>query len=940
MGGEIKLGTGVASTQTVSDRMFGANVIYTKDYVDPGGNFDTLFHTLQFGELRFPGGTATEQSWEFSPRLFDPYNPSGVQAGSERIVTFPAYLDFTIEHQIDSVLVVPTEPLLVRTPGQPTSVSSAGLYEEMVRMKGFLHHSYSDKDPTLVEIGNEYWYQGDRMTPQEYGLVANKVINGFEYLYDLHKTYDEPGFVHPRTAFQVPPDGSVQELQKMLGYLSMDARAAVDAAIVHYYPVKYANVDAFDSKFSIADTLSKQTGFGHIDTYVSEWNASSSTTDMLGLAQGTGLLHMMSYMVEQGVDEATVWGTQYRSLNTSLADLTPDPSNPDLPLMRLTPAGEVFRWMSSSLRGARPIDFKDADPSGAVVVHGFEGGDHFQLFVSSMSGTTQAFHLDASAAVGRYDHVWGQQLHALDDTSTPTINEGDPRSARTDAFITTIDGSKVGTDGAIDLSLAPYEIVRLEFTRGNAGVWMYGHDQAELPGANFDDTLTGGAGNDTIQGAHGNDVLSGEAGNDRIEGGKGDDSLFGGDGNDTLFSGPGQDRLLGGKGSDVLVGQGDHATLWGGGSRDDFIVDPHAQTLLPDFELGSGETVSFLRTYKTVESIESHLKTVGDDLVMTHDAGGTTTIPGLGGHEHDFALAVTDTMAKAPTDKIVTDLLKPVPDGSIPDYPPPGPIDLPMQQASITYAESLLEKNPAEAARYFADMTDAQFDSFLSRINPNVFVYSMAPKSLAAMLNAFDNSQREELLASLKGKSMGASLVGMAEDVGGFLTSLSGQALVDVGSNVMDAYQDRILSSLTESQRQLLQDRLDAARGNEDYDGMTFQDNVPPDPDPASGSGSGGGCFVAGAAYGDPDHPDVLYLRALRDRVLVRSGPGRLFIATYWRVGPPLARIVRRVPALRRLSRRMLGRLVHRLRQRGPIAARRLRLSYTARMLAGGPLPA
>ena len=68
-------------------------------------------------------------------------------------------------------------------------------------------------------------------------------------------------------------------------------------------------------------------------------------------------------------------------------------------------------------------------------------------------------------------------------------------------------------------------------------------------------------------------------------------------------------------------------------------------------------------------------------------------------------------------------------------------------------------------------------------------------------------------------------------------------------------------------------------------------------------SKSGTTCFVATAAYGDPDHPDVVFLRAFRDGTLKASAPGRAFIAFYWKVGPVLAKPLLRWPALRRGAR-------------------------------------
>ena len=68
------------------------------------------------------------------------------------------------------------------------------------------------------------------------------------------------------------------------------------------------------------------------------------------------------------------------------------------------------------------------------------------------------------------------------------------------------------------------------------------------------------------------------------------------------------------------------------------------------------------------------------------------------------------------------------------------------------------------------------------------------------------------------------------------------------------------------------------------------------------------GCFVAGAVYGDPGHPDVVALRDWRDRHL--SGPAperwamRALAAAYERVGPRAARAVAGRPRLRAALRK------------------------------------
>jgi hypothetical protein len=67
----------------------------------------------------------------------------------------------------------------------------------------------------------------------------------------------------------------------------------------------------------------------------------------------------------------------------------------------------------------------------------------------------------------------------------------------------------------------------------------------------------------------------------------------------------------------------------------------------------------------------------------------------------------------------------------------------------------------------------------------------------------------------------------------------------------------------------------------------------------AQKSGGSGGCFVATAAYGDYDAPEVVFLRRYRDESLRKGVLGRAFIQAYYAVSPPLARLVTKSELLR-----------------------------------------
>lgn len=79
---------------------------------------------------------------------------------------------------------------------------------------------------------------------------------------------------------------------------------------------------------------------------------------------------------------------------------------------------------------------------------------------------------------------------------------------------------------------------------------------------------------------------------------------------------------------------------------------------------------------------------------------------------------------------------------------------------------------------------------------------------------------------------------------------------------------------------------------------------------------SSGGCFVATAAFGDYNAPEVVYLSAFRDESLSRSVVGRGLIRAYYAVSPPFATAIAKSNFLRQAVRKVfLQPLIFLLRQ-------------------------
>lgn len=79
---------------------------------------------------------------------------------------------------------------------------------------------------------------------------------------------------------------------------------------------------------------------------------------------------------------------------------------------------------------------------------------------------------------------------------------------------------------------------------------------------------------------------------------------------------------------------------------------------------------------------------------------------------------------------------------------------------------------------------------------------------------------------------------------------------------------------------------------------------------PKDRGGGGDDCFIATAAYGSPLDVRVQCLRNFRDRILCTKRWGRCLIVAYYRISPPIARLVKKSDFFKGLVRSALTRLV------------------------------
>jgi hypothetical protein len=960
--------------RVITPEHLGANTIYTRNFLDRGGPYDRLFEDLEFGLLRFPGGTVTEE--RFAPggteiaRLFDTTRPAGFGAeGEARIVTAPAFFAYAAEKDVPVKFVLPTENYFgtgldddgFRTP------SAFGVYELLRHADDIIRGVHGETEIETFVIGNEFWYKKERQTPEEYGRMADTLATGLERVFKAYAASgDAPdGWSAPQIGIQVGQGWRPEQNDAILRELSPEARGSIDVLIQHFYPSQYHQVQNSPGTFDRLDDFRAAEGFGDLKYYVSEWNTSVREDADTGLLQSSTMLEIMRMMLSRDVEYASIWGTQYANLPNRLSALARDSGDPSGFSATLTPAGEIFRMMSQSLVGTRALDLdtpgflretlaqkpedrpedRPEDGRDQMVMHAFQGADKTIVFLSSRSDGDMRVTLDYRDLVPEYTHLWGQRLSVIDDPAT-AIDEGDPTSPFAKPHVGTMTEDEMARGDLLSLTFGPYEIIRLEFTMNSAGVEMRGHDQMVDPAADHDDTLIGGAGDDLIRDFLGDNLLRGGAGNDTIIGGIGDDTLRGGEGDDLLIGSGGVAHVLGGTGSDTLVGGHEGGVIEGGTEGvKHFVVSVTGDTVVEGFRPDEGHTLSFLRAYGSIEEVRDTLDIDGEDLLLRHEAA-TTRLVGAADRIDFLDASLSDFMESSPVSALLDDLLAEAPDGTPmrdaaapPDDDPNAPLD------AAQFADLLDVTDAAGLAGKLDTLSPAQIAGFADMLNPTIYALSAPPDVFVELLNRLDGETLEDFVAGLSPDAITAKLADQSAgaEMRVAWALLSDEAMMLLADHLSPApaphaeqpgadQHDTLHSAETGTQAQALAPPETAGMFGVAGAGMSVTRAaeadefplraIPPEEDEralfetldaqaeAQVAQEGGGCFIATVAYADPFHSDVVYLRRFRERYLRPCRIGRLFIAAYNAGGPVLARVLRPHPRGRGAVRWVLSQFV------------------------------
>ena len=406
----------------------------------------------------------------------------------------------------------------------------------------------------------------------------------------------------------------------------------------------------------------------------------------------------------------------------------------------------------------------------------------------------------------------------------------------------------------------PKNFVPLEFYEHRADelALNYGLKGAEVkadPGSKAAVHMFGTKSNDTHHGSGGAQVMRGSDGDDVINGNTGNATIYGGHGDDLIAGGIDNDVIYGGPGDDMIWGGDGDDTLYGG-RGDDYLHGGRGDDLLVGGE--------------------------GNDTLV--GGRGNNTLVGGGGEYsvnrfHFFEDEGKDVITDFKLDSDLITLQHEIDPLTVEIYQNEdgNTVINHGQEASVTLRGISLE-DFQEAAALRSEIGDP-----IISITPDPEQEILM--DLRLEIGYYDNAKPPSLF--IEGILYGAKAFG-ADSPGGYTYVKDGE----IPDDFDDENEDENLP--------LKPDDDDEDEGQDQEEEDT--------------EGGNGTCFVATAAYRDPWHPDVVFLRAYRDHFLIHRSWGRRFVKLYWIVGPVIAKPVRAYDPLAHISKASIALLVRAIR--------------------------
>lgn len=353
-------------------------------------------------------------------------------------------------------------------------------------------------------------------------------------------------------------------------------------------------------------------------------------------------------------------------------------------------------------------------------------------------------------------------------------------------------------------------------------------------------------GEQVMHGSAGGDVLNGNTGNDTIFGGEGDDLIAGGIDNDLLHGGRGNDMIWGGDGNDTVHGDRGDDYLQGG-RGDDLLFGGEGNDTL--FGGPGNDTLEGGGGKDAINRF--HFYEDSDVNVIT-----------------DFKVGLDLITLQDDIDPMTVELFENEDGNTVLNFAQTGSVELrgvPLAEFQDAAAIRADEDNPV------ITVTPDPEEEMLQELRiENGFYGNAEPPALMVDGIAYGDS-------AFQAQTAGGYTYVSADDV----------SAANVSSAVVLSDTLPAIPAVEQEEDEEEDENREAREAQEARADVT--------------------CFVATAAYRDPRHPDVVFLRAFRDQWLVHRAWGRVFVAVYWRVGPKIAIPVGRSPRLAHISKTLLG---------------------------------